>query len=362
MPSKFFHQASSQAQPPRRKRVLIDVGANGDCGFRAVAAGLIDHCFSHSHLHRARLNKILSRHFTYFPQHRPNDIGLATSNEVMQKVLKHVSLPQLIQALAFTLRQMAVEQMEKYPQEYPGAFVQQNEHTSPDEMRKMGTWIDENSIKALSDALEKMPISVRIIKNENELSMPPKQYNVDSQLSDNKSVVEIQLKNQHYQPSVLHPDFFEVANGYGHDDTLQPMLTDAVSDCDMPRIMAIIQQEEARIVNDFDTIFNRLTAMVGAGELSKQDLLDIYIKGMRSSDYLSNRSEKMESANDYFPRAIEAARQSTHAPFSQDQEEYIIGELVHTLSRAISVGQMSADDVFTQIEAQQVSSSRRSSF
>ncbi len=339
----------SQPSVVAKSRTIVNVGGNGDCGFRSIAAGLIDNFIAFPHLNKTLLSKVLRRHFEYYPRHRPQMVGLATPNQLMDLVLKKVATPELIQSIAYTLRQFAVDEMIENPVKYPGAFVQHNEQTSPAEMRNSQTWIDESSISALAKTLD-VPVEVRLITSGKELASPPLKYNSQANHSATNPSIVIELERQHYRPRLLNPDVFK-SNVYESKPVLQPV-NKAVADCDMPEILRKIAAEEKRTVAEFEGTRDLLTTMVGAGELTKKNLLDLYIKGMGTSDYLKGRVKYVdqEHQSDFFSRAI--AQLPSHSP-SQMHDDAIVAELVYALARAISVGHMRAEDVFTQMEAQQ---------
>ena len=145
------------------KRVFVDVGGNGDCGFRAIAAGLLDYFLMHPRMNGELLNKVLSSHFSYFPTHRTTMPGLVKASERMERLIKQVRMTELLPAMAYTLRQLAVTELCENPALYRGAFIDRHETTTPEEMRKPTTWIDESSIAALARALA-MPIEVQIVE------------------------------------------------------------------------------------------------------------------------------------------------------------------------------------------------------
>lgn len=351
MPARPFFSNASVVETPR---TIVNVGGDGDCGFRSIAAGLIDNFSAFPHLSKPLLHKVLQRHFAYYPQHRPQMLALETPSQLMARVLKKVNMPELIQSLAYTLRQLAVDEMVKNPARYPGAFVQHNEQTSPAKMRQARTWIDESSICALAQSLD-LPIHVRVVTRGKELAPPPLTYNAQAKHAATNPTIVIELERQHYRPRLINPDLFK-SNVYDSKSRLSPIQVDVV-DRDIPEILKEIAEVEKRTIEVFESTRDRLTTMVSAGELTKKNLLDLYIKGIKTSDYLLGRVKHIdqEYQTDFFSRAI--AQLPSHSP-SQPHEDAMVAELVHALARAISIGDMRAEEVFTQVEEQQSVSSR----
>ncbi len=349
-------QTPFQVAKSAKKTVLVDVGGQGDCGFRAVAAGLVDNFVTNPRMRGDLLNKVLPQHFNYFPQHRPTVVGLTTPAERMQQLINQVRMPELIQSLAYTLRQIAVDELCAHPANYRGAFANQHEYTSPEQMRKASTWIDESAIAALAQALD-VPIEVKVVSRGKELPLRL-QYN---EASRNAQLV-VQLQNGHYIAHVTHGELFMTVKQRPLTN-VKVFADDAKHDSSLEDILAVIAEEDKYLLHEFESTHNRLTAMVVAGELSKQDLLVIYIKGMTSSDYLHGRVKYVgtEHGHQHFFAALLQAQKGTEVVElpTATYEDQVVNELVRGIARAVSIGQMSMVDVFAAIDNKEESRSQR---
>jgi hypothetical protein len=346
----FSSQEPTAVDTYEIKPAFIDVGGNGDCGFRAVAAGLIDNFLQHPRMNADLLNKVLACYFSYFPAHRTTLPGLVTAAERMQQLIKDVRMGDLISAAAYTLRQIAVTEMCTHPERYRGAFVERNEGTTPEDMRKSTTWIDESSIAALANALA-ISIEVQVVERGKTLPMRLR-YN---DLGAGTPPVVMQLKNGHYTPRVSLVERFTSVNSQCVRK-VQPVNT-VTADPELPEIYATIAREDERLVVAFENAYDRLALMVAAGELSKDDLLAMYVKGMADSDYLSGRITHVciEHGNQHFFDAIIRAQRGSPQDSSptSGNDKVIVDELIHALARAFTIGQMSADHVFASIDEKQ---------
>lgn len=318
--------------------LIVDVGGTGDCGFRAVAAGLIDQFLEHPRKSPEWLSSVLAKHFVYFPDHRTTLPGLVTAAERMQQMINNVRL-KLIPALAFTLRQIAVTEMCEHPELYRGAFVLQNEGTAPALMRKPTTWIDESSIAALAKALS-IPIEVQVVDRLKILPKPLRYHNVGG----GAQPIVMRLQDGHYTPRVHHKDFFSSATAIPAS-VLDPVIENS-QDPSIDELLAIIDAEDKRMLDAFDSIYDQLAFKVKIGDLSQDDLLTMYVKGMPNSDYLAGRVRcvTQEHGNQQFFDAVSRAQgrvsQNDVVP-SGNPNQRIVDELIHAIARAISIGQMS---------------------
>ncbi len=111
-----------------------------------------------------------------------------------------------------------------------------------------------------------------------------------------------------------------------------------------------IDHDECLVKNNFESIRHALEAQVQLGVekggLGKEDLLDIYIKGINTGkkEYYPGT----ELGTQPFFEAILGKENNTL--FCGSHDEYVTTKLVHAIARAISIGNMSSD-VFTSTPA-----------
>lgn len=335
-----------------QKKVAVDVGGQGDCGFRAVAAGLLDHVLGSDRSHDAVLKNVMERYFQYYPQFKPEGRYL-TAKDRLESLSRNVHMPELITTLAYVLRQMAVDTLVENPSMYRGAFVHENEKTSPEEMRKPTTWIDETALAALANVLD-IRISVSVVAPMRELPLHLN-YNASETLKTEKPVVSVVLKDKHYVPKVKNPARFQALT-QRKARAIEPVEVQHLEPS-MEDILKRIQHEDQQMLNHFILTKKRIQSAVEAGELSRDELFDYYIAGMESSDYLQGRvkqigldlgsqaffNELMARNGQFSALHTQPAQMATH-------EDRITQELIHALARAVSIGQMSEESLFTSVE------------
>ncbi|VEH13882.1 OTU domain-containing protein [Legionella jordanis] len=339
----FFRVPREFPSSPKKEAeaAFVDVGGNGDCGPRAIAAAFISKALAENK-NSPELQALLQRHFMYYPQHKAT-IRLATPMDSLRFIIRHFSMGELVDKLADTIRQVAVAEMNAHPERYRGAFIDdEGMPVSPAAMRLSTTWIDETFIAAAAEAI-KNPITVQVVAKERELPLSLPYQATGSQA---KPLV-IQLQNKHYIPRVQEPARFQ------HIRASYPAERRHVEENDpsMDEILQRIAEDERRILTEFESTKRRLMAAVDAGEIDKKQLLDIYISGLTQSDYFRGYVGVEHGTEDFFRSLKQKAHQGEIIRMpTGNQEKEVTTQLVHAIARAISIGQLQPAVVFDKIE------------
>ena len=348
----FFNQTTAPAhtENAEQKPVFLDVEGALDDAFPAIAAGLINNFLMHPKVNSALINQILPHHYTYFPTHKSNLPGLVTAIERMQQLMKYVRMDELVQTLAYTLRQMAVSAMCKTPHLYRAAFVDHPEGgIAPKEMRRPSVALGECGIAALADALE-CTIEVQVVERVKTAPMRLHYH----KMSGGPSPIILKLQDRRYEPRVLLKDRF-AALGSLPSRTLQPVVDSSVVDPSLSDIVFDIEEEDELLIERFEDAYRRLAVMVAAGELNKDTLIALYVKGIGTLDAESRPTyvTTEHGTQQFFDAVLRAQRgaQKDLLPI-KGHEQQLVDELVHALARAIAVGRMPAALVFAQLDEQ----------
>ena len=374
-----IHREHGTEQPLKKKKQLVNLGGEGDCGFRALAAGMVDNIFendrrahatANQELHEAnkkRCIELMDRFVALFP-HYKEDVPEGTWTFV--QVLGRMRYKQgFIPDLAYTLRQAAVDEIVAHPEDYPGVdyaemehpeFTQDDQQTSPILMRQLDTWIDESAIAAVAQVFN-VPVTVRVTKANEEI-FKPMHYGPDPQTSSvlEANRVEIRLEDNHYQPMLADSDAFAAVISQSAF-TQQPDIAEVeFNDPSLKVILEKIKAADEKLVADFNEHHARLTELVSEGKLNKDLLLKIYIQGLNkpnNSGYLAGRVRHvgLEYGNqDFFARAVKNAKSGMPLTRSNPNDEFdkiICDEAVHAIARAmVTTFDLSPDEVYAQID------------
>ena len=336
---------------PARKRTLIHVGGQGDSLFRAVAVGLMDNFLANASFCLELVNTVLRRHFNYYPMHCPEMMNGMSPNALMNSTLKKVPMVELVHTMAFTLRQLTVDEMVLHPVRYSTVFFKENETVLPTMLRRSETWIDcHSSVLALTSQINQ-PMDLQFVVSGKELREPPIYFPAKADDPALNFKIVIELDNQQSGACVIHPEHF---NRLTHqvDLNVQPQIESIKESRSMPEIISLISAEQKRVDSLFATTHSCLMSMVKAGELTKENCVDLYIQCMGA--WGSSPGSRVFSELD------RRSSEHTHSCLYTHDEELVL-ELVHTLAKAVSIGKVSENALFELIEKQE-SASRTNRF
>lgn len=320
----FFSNNDTQksSEPFDKKTRFDNGGSDNDDSFHAIALGLIEMFSKHSllKLREGLLDKLITRHEALFPAHI-HEALLDTSASRMQQLIKSIPRSQLVADLAYTLRQIAVDELCTNPTLYPTAFINKNESTSPAQMRRSGTWIDGCCIAALSNRLG-LPIIVNVTEPGKIL---PSQihYNVDK--SNLIPGVSIKLNAQSFIPCHLLSPGPEVNDHLAFNRSTS-------------EIRRMIVDEQLRIKHRYESVRSHLEA------LNKNELLAIYVSWMNSPD--DSNEKKHYAGTEYGYQHFFEAITGDEKTLPTDHDGYVRYEIMNAIARAISVGDMNLDVIY----------------
>lgn len=345
MPAHFF----TAVPPIIKQKNLINVGGNGDCGFRSIAAGIIDNYLSHKKRNSELFSSLLSQYYEMFPEDKALSRALTLEEKLQVLTNTPIHKHEFLVKFAFLLRQCAVDELERHPGKYPGAFIQNHEKTAPQIMREQYTWVDESALAALAKSLN-LPLVVSYLTAKENI---PVKFNYGPKAAAVQTEIHIQLCNQHYCPKVTHTDWFSlsITKTVMNEPQLNPVAKEGPS---LKQILDQIAQMDKKILSEFEHHKTLLTQMLNDGSLAKSALIDLYIKSMDKSDYLQKRLSYagLEHGNqDFFMAMLQ--RNQIESPVNNHDKTYgtlLTTEIIHALARAMSVDEIKSELVYEEID------------
>lgn len=316
------------------KLTLVDMGSNGDC-FSAMAVGIMDNYLTTHCITSDLFNQLMVRHLTYFPQHRPTAVGLSTSIERMDQIIRQVNMAELVQSLACTLRQIAVITFVTDPAKYRAAFVSE---PTPEMMSASSVRMNDIALEALANALS-LNVEVKVTSPGKELHMRL-HFNEDAE----NFKVNLQRQGEYYIPYVVNTNPFSTIKG----KLLRPVQSAVNFEHDREIDVSV---EDRRLWGEYQALKHRLEVMILAGEINKGDLLDIYTANLDPKLSRANYAGTEHGTSAFFA-SVEQAKNGVKTVIMPkvSHQEQVMGDLVAAIARNITLGHMSSAKVFAKID------------
>jgi hypothetical protein len=333
------------------KPTLVDVGDKKDGGFQAASAAIISNVLTKPKINSDLLIQLLGHHARYVAL--PIETGHLTPTQRFEKMLvKPEILAQFTRDLAYTLRQLAVDEMCKFPKKYLLAFIGSNAPTSLTEMREPGAWIHPVAMDALANVL-KLPITVNEIKPGKELQKQH-HYGPDKKHSFCDEIV-LQKERNHYVPQIIQVERFKSASAHvTHPVKVLPH-TPAI-DVNLEIILESVKQESHELICVFEQHVRRLRTMVQAGEVNKKSLLAVHTQNSAKNDSQNGvKKAGLELGSQrFFEELVYFNKPTTSLSDLSGNDCHdgrVINALVDGFARDIAIGRRDENSLFAQLES-----------
>ena len=341
------------AAPTALKPKVVDVGDKKDCGFQAAAAAIISNGLTKPRTNHELLSLLLAHHTKYFTIGPVIGHSLTPAQRFEKMLAKPDIMAQFIRDLAYTLRQLAVEEMCTFPKKYHVAFIGKNAPTSVAEMRQADTWIHKVAIEALANVL-KIPITVSEMDPGKGLKSQL-HYGPEREHAGCDEIVMQRQERNHYLPQVIQVERFKALAAL-RTNPVQPLQNQQQWDGDLPGILESIKDEERLLVDIFDQNVRRLTTMVEAAEVNKKNLLAVYVKGIETKDSRDTvKKAGLQHGNQrFFDDVLYNTKRATNIvdiTMNSNHDEQVIKELVHAFARDFTLGLRDENNVFAQFDS-----------
>lgn len=323
--------ASSRA---KSKRELVDIGGKPDSGIRAVATAMVDFALSFPTI--SAMNKWWHYYTHYFPSDKASDPLIF----LQEMTVNPQRLGQFINELTYVLEQLVLNEFNANPQDYRGVFIEKN--TAHDRSTHC------NAIAALAKLIL-LPIKVNVVEPTKELYLSLHYFPL---LNQSKSGLTLQVQCGHYLPLLSRPESFKTLKFYS-ELVVFPVKAAMDHEVDKERIWKRINDVDQAFLKPFHSNLRRLTTMFCAGEISKADLLSVYIQGLSNPNYhqAATKNVGIEHGNQHFFETInhQSGVQGIILPRKNDHNQQLVKELIHAIARGIAVNQFNEDTVYAQL-------------
>lgn len=332
----FFQQQQS---------IDINLGAQGDGCFLAIAAGFVDTVASS----RTGLKKDLSicvknllDHYAYYFPEDCSKLTGKSQEELLKQLVAKQSLPYFLKKLAFVIRQLAIDEFLKSLDKDPVLLIMLLGNNSLAELREPTTEIHSAILAAAANALG-ITICMESVKTIHDI--PQILTFNPSATTATKSPVVIMEHAASFSPKVRSPQLFESyqrVDAVSIEWPLMPPLELSLQD----KMDAAIKQ----IIKNFEHHYKRLSTMVRGGNLSLRDL-----QSLRTSNQCAASEIFYKYLLRYAPPAlIVEIEQATHDMGSLGFSFAIL----ETLARDLSLGLIAMTTFDQQLDDLEVPSAQ----
>lgn len=331
----FFNSTRALELKQKSSSVYIHVGGDQ---FHALAAALMDVFKSFSRTSDGFAKKILGQLCFYFPKYM-NSQPYLTPSERLNLLLKNCRTTELMDSLAYVLRQMAVDEMEANPLNYRDVYAGFQDETPKNHLREPSTKLPRSCLHALADALGIM-IHLSIVEQGKELGQK-RVYSTDLH-SPETFEVTLQQQDDHYFPKIKDKAYFAYAGQLALAPVKPAIQTGSMET--IAEIRRLIAEDNKRLAIAFEQTKKTLRSMVDAGELSKEQMMGLYVEFLPTQYSSADSMDFMGSSADIF------IHQPINGVATARPEQHIVYSLIDAVAQWITSGQINADAFFNRLE------------
>lgn len=320
----------------------------GGCGFRTLAEWFLNHIDNyllHPRKKMTLVSAVLNRHFVYFPQHKLNATGLMTHAQWMKQLKNDV--PSFAEALVYTLRRIAFDELCADPVRYHSAFANLNKITTLEAMFQSMTTLDENCIAALANVL-KLTIEIQDVASCKTIYKLTRYKDDEHNHSACLCVVMQRQDDGYFMLCTAKDTYFTPPKSRLTEPQVLIAQKATLPNHSMSEILAKLAEESDKLRARFQQSYAALVV----ADIKKEDLLAIYFKQfVRGTDSPCDDIRiGTEHGNQPFFTSILGQASRPVLELSERYDEQIATELRLAIARALSLGYLSLNDVHACID------------
>lgn len=340
--SRFFGKVLPTKKPGAhaaesvQKPGFVDAGGDQDNLLYALATGFVDNLLTRPRTNMPVLTQLLAA----------NKHLILPSQRLDNMADKPVVLAVFIRAVADTLRQIAVKELNDHPELYQEEF-------DAVEMLQAGNGMPARSLDALANVL-----NILVVINETEpgkglhkqkLCLPGQVLTIPH------DKIVMRLQQEYYFPLVVNVRQMKEAVAAQASLPPAPVVAPQRPDTMRQARRQSIQETYAKFVADFERHAHCFLSILEAGEIDRQALLQVYVSNLvfvpatqghiKRADIQHGTQRYFEDAMRHINRPVQVTDLVTMVPDRQVERE-----LCYALARGITLGLMDENKVYAQVE------------
>lgn len=329
--TSFFAPAKLDKKQARQYH-FINVGTKP---FHALAVAYIDLFQNSTRINEPGLKTLLARLYVDFPELKPNQAYLTPADR-MRMLIDNSRKSDMVERLAHVFRNLAVDELYKNPLDYRDVFDGLTADTSTEYLRKSDSPVPASVLRSLTRILG-LNIILSYKEPGKELRMR-EVYTANSLGSPTQDVV-IQVQGAYCFPRVTSKDEFAYV-GHLPISPLKSSVGEVPKDSTLAAIIETITEDNKGLLSSYNKWHRKLSTMVAAGELSKFDLMDLYVQFLPM---------KVSMGVKFF-NSLSHIDQPVTGTTKEGSDQAVCELLVDSLSRGLCMRQIDSDALFEQIE------------
>lgn len=324
--SHFFSK-SPAAQTPAVYSIHI-----GGEQFQAAAVALSDH-LKYGTIAVNSLKKILDGFFTHFPQYKPTQAYL-TPGQRMDMLLHNPRKSEVVSCLAYTLRQLAVNELLARPLNYIDVFAELPDNLSINQLREPATQLSPLALNALAQVLD---IAICLSFKERNKSLRSRE--VFNQAGE--AQLTLLLQSGLYYPQVRNKADFAYVGQLAINPPKPIISQNEETIAAIKQAIALYTKE---LTYDYEHMYKSLFSMNTAGELPKSKLLDLYITFLPTGPDALRLQQRIAACD-------AAVNKHSLVDVVENGEQELVKSLTSALAGWLCTGQVSEEQFFERMEA-----------
>ncbi|WP_058498709.1 hypothetical protein [Legionella gratiana] len=335
-----FFSNKAQGHKPRGENGFINVGNEQ---FHAGAVALIDALYSPQRGNDAILKKILERFYHYFPRYITSQPFL-TLPERMGILLNNARKSEIVECMAYVLRQITIDELCAHPLKYREVFDGFSAETVKNYLRDPKTKLPASAFNALAQALG---ITITLSFKEPGKELRKREIYVGEEESGSAKLdLLIQVQDDKYFPAVKHKEDFAYV-GQLAVNVPKPVEDISEQEGTLEDVFKLIAQDNKELLQSYEQWRKTILSMVFADELTCEQLISLYITFL-----------PVQSSSTSLSSTLDRLRAPVIANIPVEQEQHTKELLANAIAGWISTKQIEPDILFAQIENQSVAALR----
>lgn len=331
--NSFFDRAPAihNKKQPSSEFTYVNIGGKS---FQALAVAFVDYFKSAPRIPDATLKRILERFYTHFPKFISHQAYL-TPMERMGILINSARKSEVVDCLAYVLRQITIDEVYAYPLNYREAFDGLDESTSKEYLRQPNTALPSSVLRALSQALG---ITITLSYTENGKVLRLREVYSGSSPNAPKIELNVQVNDGKYFPRVKNEADYAYV-GQLAIKSPEPVVNSDQNNGTIAEFIDLIHNDNKRLLRTY-TQWRQNLLMEG---LTRESLMALYIK------FLPPKSSIIPDLKLFFSRLT--APEGRPAQVADiNNEQYVNELLAGTLAEWISINQVDPDLLLDSID------------